>query len=117
MRIKGLHIDGFGVWRELTVEGIPNGMTVFYGRNEAGTARAKYWRPAGADLTAPRARGGIQKECPNRPNRPHSPKASQRFELRPICPEVSGKDSSDSKDSVFTSPRARQENLADWMSA
>lgn len=36
MRINGLHIDGFGVWRELTVEGIPNGMTVFYGRNEAG---------------------------------------------------------------------------------
>lgn len=36
MRIKGLHIDGFGVWRELTVEGIPDGMTVFFGRNEAG---------------------------------------------------------------------------------
>ena len=87
------------------------------GRNEAGTARAKYWRPRGADLTAPRARVGIQKECPNRPNRPHSPKASQRFEPRPICSEVSGKDSSDSKDSEFTSPHARQENLADWMSA
>lgn len=87
------------------------------GRNEAGTARAKYWRPAGADLTAPRARGGIQKECPNRPNRPHLPKASQRIEPRPFCPEVSGKDSSDSKDSDFTAPRARQENLSDWISA
>lgn len=36
MKINGLHIDGFGVWRDLTVEGIPGGMTVFFGRNEAG---------------------------------------------------------------------------------
>jgi len=36
MKIKGLRIDGFGVWRDLVVEGIPDGMTVFFGRNEAG---------------------------------------------------------------------------------
>jgi len=36
VKIKGLHIDGFGIWRDLTVEGIPDGMTVFFGRNEAG---------------------------------------------------------------------------------
>lgn len=36
MKIKGMRIDGFGIWRDLTVENIPDGMTVFFGRNEAG---------------------------------------------------------------------------------
>lgn len=36
MKIKGLRIDGFGIWRDLTIEGVPDGMTVFFGRNEAG---------------------------------------------------------------------------------
>ncbi|MBL8891416.1 MAG: AAA family ATPase [Planctomycetaceae bacterium] len=36
MKIKGMRIDGFGIWRDLTIESIPEGMTVFFGRNEAG---------------------------------------------------------------------------------
>jgi uncharacterized protein YhaN len=36
MKIKGMRIDGFGIWRDLSIESIPEGMTVFFGRNEAG---------------------------------------------------------------------------------
>ena len=70
------------------------------GRNEAGTARAKYWRPMGADLTASRA--GLPRECPNRPEESQN---SQRFEPRPKCLEGGGRDSSDS---IFEAPRARE---------
>ena len=75
-------------------------------RNAAGNARAKYFRPIGADLTA--SRGGIPTECPNRPNRPEVSKASQRFHSRPLCPDINGEDSSDSKDSEFTAPRVEK---------
>ena len=76
------------------------------GRNEAGTARAKYWRPVGADLTVSRA--GLPRECPHRPNRPDTPQNTQQFELRPKCLESSAGDSSDSSGSIFTAPRARE---------
>jgi uncharacterized protein YhaN len=36
MKIKDIQIDGFGVWSGLTVNTLPEGMTVFYGPNEAG---------------------------------------------------------------------------------
>ena len=36
MRIKDIQIDGFGVWTGLSVDSLPDGMTVFYGPNEAG---------------------------------------------------------------------------------
>ena len=36
MRIKDVQIDGFGVWSNLTVDSMPDTMTVFYGPNEAG---------------------------------------------------------------------------------
>jgi uncharacterized protein YhaN len=36
MKVKDLHIDGFGVWSDLTVDALPDGMTLFYGPNEAG---------------------------------------------------------------------------------
>lgn len=36
MRIKDIHIDGFGVWSGLAVDGLPDTMSVFYGPNEAG---------------------------------------------------------------------------------
>lgn len=36
MKLKDLHIDGFGVWSDLTVDALPDGMTLFYGPNEAG---------------------------------------------------------------------------------
>lgn len=36
MKIKDLHIDGFGVWTGLSVDSLPDGMTLFYGPNEAG---------------------------------------------------------------------------------
>ncbi len=36
MKIRDVQIDGFGVWSELAVDSMPEGMTVFYGPNEAG---------------------------------------------------------------------------------
>ncbi len=36
MKIKDIQIDGFGVWSGLTVDSMPDSMTVFYGPNEAG---------------------------------------------------------------------------------
>lgn len=36
MRINDLQVDGFGVWKGLTVDNLNPGMTLFYGRNEAG---------------------------------------------------------------------------------
>lgn len=36
MRIRDIHIDGFGVWNDLKLESLPPAMTVFYGPNEAG---------------------------------------------------------------------------------
>ncbi|NNE01004.1 MAG: AAA family ATPase [Pirellulaceae bacterium] len=36
MKVKDIHIDGFGVWSGLSVDALPEGMTLFYGPNEAG---------------------------------------------------------------------------------
>ncbi len=36
MRITDIHIDGFGVWHDLTLRGLSSELTVFYGPNEAG---------------------------------------------------------------------------------
>ena len=36
MKIKNIHVDGFGVWKGLNVDAVSEDMTVFYGRNEAG---------------------------------------------------------------------------------
>ena len=36
MKINALNINGFGVWHDLRLDQIPNGITVFYGPNEAG---------------------------------------------------------------------------------
>ena len=36
MKISDLQVDGFGVWKGLTVDSMSPEMTVFYGRNEAG---------------------------------------------------------------------------------
>ena len=36
MKIADLQVDGFGVWKGLTVDDFDDGMTVFYGQNEAG---------------------------------------------------------------------------------
>ena len=36
MRITGLRIDRFGVWSDLTMDNLGEGMTVFFGPNEAG---------------------------------------------------------------------------------
>jgi len=36
MRIKDIQIDGFGVWTGLSVDSLPDSMTLFYGPNEAG---------------------------------------------------------------------------------
>ncbi len=36
MKIRDIQIDGFGVWSGLSVDSMPDTMTVFYGPNEAG---------------------------------------------------------------------------------
>jgi len=36
VNIRGLHVDGFGVWSNLTLESFDPGLNVFYGPNEAG---------------------------------------------------------------------------------
>lgn len=36
MRINDIQVDGFGVWKGLNVDNLNPGMTLFYGRNEAG---------------------------------------------------------------------------------
>ncbi len=36
MRINDIQVDGFGVWKGLTVDSLPEGMTLFFGQNEAG---------------------------------------------------------------------------------
>ena len=36
MKISDLKIDGFGVWRDLSLRGLSSELTVFYGPNEAG---------------------------------------------------------------------------------
>ena len=36
MQITDLQVDGFGVWKGLTVDSLPGEMTVFFGKNEAG---------------------------------------------------------------------------------
>ena len=92
---------------ELVVKGLVDDRE---GRNESGTARCKYFRPRGADLTASRA--GLPRECPNRPDRPDLSQSNQRFKPRPLCLSANGEDSSDSKDSVFRSPR--EEHSLPW---
>lgn len=36
MRISDIEVDGFGIWTGLRLERLPDGITVFYGPNEAG---------------------------------------------------------------------------------
>lgn len=36
MKIKDIQVDGFGVWSGLSVDSVPESMTLFYGPNEAG---------------------------------------------------------------------------------
>ncbi len=36
MRLNDIQIDGFGIWKGLTVDNVSTGMTLFFGHNEAG---------------------------------------------------------------------------------
>lgn len=36
MKVKDIQVDGFGVWTGLSVDSLPESMTLFYGPNEAG---------------------------------------------------------------------------------
>ena len=36
MRILGWFIDGFGIFKDYEIRGLPSGLTVFHGPNEAG---------------------------------------------------------------------------------
>ncbi len=36
MKVKDIQVDGFGVWSGLSVDSVPESMTLFYGPNEAG---------------------------------------------------------------------------------
>ena len=45
MKVRDIQIDGFGVWSGLSVDSMPEGMTVFYGPNEAGkTTLMQFWK-------------------------------------------------------------------------
>lgn len=55
MKIKDVQIDGFGVWSGLTVDSMPDTMTVFYGPNEAGkTTLMQFFRTMFYGFTADR---------------------------------------------------------------
>ncbi len=36
MRLKGWHVDGFGIFRDYEIQDLPDGLTIFVGPNEAG---------------------------------------------------------------------------------
>ncbi len=36
MRIRQLHVDGFGIWTDLELDRLAQPLVVFYGENEAG---------------------------------------------------------------------------------
>ncbi len=55
MKIKDVQIDGFGVWSGMSVHTLPEGMTVFYGPNEAGkTTLMQFMRTMFYGFTAER---------------------------------------------------------------
>jgi uncharacterized protein YhaN len=55
MKVKDIQIDGFGVWTGLSVDSLPDGMTLFYGPNEAGkTTLMQFMRAMFYGFTAER---------------------------------------------------------------
>ncbi len=57
MRITGLEIDGYGVWTGLRLEGLSEGLNVFFGPNEAGkTTLMQFLRSVLYGFTAERER-------------------------------------------------------------
>ena len=60
MRIAGLHIDGFGIFRDLDLTDLPAGLLVIHGHNEAGKSYAVGLYPVDAVRHSPMA------ECASR---------------------------------------------------
>jgi uncharacterized protein YhaN len=52
MRIKGWHINGFGIFHDYSIDRLPGGLTVFHGPNEAGN------KPHGEGYLYPPLNGG-----------------------------------------------------------
>ncbi|GIW92225.1 MAG: hypothetical protein KatS3mg110_0266 [Pirellulaceae bacterium] len=57
MKITRLHVDGFGIWTDLLLDGLSGGVTVIYGPNEAGkTTLMQFVRSVLYGFTAERRR-------------------------------------------------------------
>ena len=68
MKVRDIQIDGFGVWSGLSVDSLPDGMTVFYGPNEAGkTTLMQFLRTMLYGFTAERRQRYLPPVHPGKP--------------------------------------------------
>ncbi|MEQ1829565.1 MAG: AAA family ATPase, partial [Pirellula sp.] len=68
MKVRDIQIDGFGVWSGLSVDSMPEGMTVFYGPNEAGkTTLMNFLRTMLYGFTADRRQRYLPPVFPGKP--------------------------------------------------
>ena len=68
MKVRDIQIDGFGVWSGLSVDSLPDGMTVFYGPNEAGkTTLMQFLRTMLYGFTAERRQRYLPPVYPGKP--------------------------------------------------
>jgi uncharacterized protein YhaN len=68
MKVRDIQIDGFGVWSGLSVDSMPEGMTVFYGPNEAGkTTLMNFLRTMFYGFTAERRQRYLPPVYPGKP--------------------------------------------------
>ena len=68
MKVRDIQIDGFGVWSGLSVDSLPDGMTVFYGPNEAGkTTLMQFLRTMLYGFTAERRQRYLPPVFPGKP--------------------------------------------------
>ena len=59
MYIQSFHMDGFGIFSDLTVEGLAPGLSIFLGENEAGKSTClEFLRTTLAGYPAPNSREG-----------------------------------------------------------
>ena len=66
MRIRSFHIDGFGIFSDLSVDNLPQGLSIFLGNNEAGKSTClDFFRAMLTGYPDPRSREARE--------RPHTP--------------------------------------------
>ena len=59
MYIQSFHMDGFGIFSDVTVEGLGPGLTIFLGENEAGKSTClEFLRSTLAGYPAPNSKEG-----------------------------------------------------------